>query len=134
MIVLPVEWTLPQQIDRVNFNDYLRGQLSKIIKSKNDIESVIIHLPPVVSKLQRYNIHRLNWITDFKTESKDDNYGNRVMDVVLSKYYVEQLFGEYPFESEVEVPKTEKEILFDNFIKFIEGNFQTEFQNYLNKI
>jgi hypothetical protein len=133
IVVKSNEWNLPQQIDRDNFNNYIREKIANVISRQSEIEKVVIDLPASVTKLQRYNIHRLSILNHFNGESRDDNYGNRIMIVTLSKSYVQELFENYQFAPEV-VPKTEKEILFDNFIKFIEQNFQTEFENYLNNM
>jgi hypothetical protein len=88
----------------------------------------------------RYNIHRLN-NTHFKTESHEDRDGNRVIDVRITKFYVQDLFGDYDFtevivetEQEREVVQTDKQVLFSTLLDFIHTNLNEEFQNYLNTI
>jgi hypothetical protein len=75
--------------------------------------------------------------------SHDDYDGNRIIEVSLSKEYVEEIFKDYNFpEIVLPVPvqitevllKTEKQILFDYLLEFIEKNLADEFKNFLNTI
>lgn len=140
--VSATEWSLfKTPIDRENFNGFLVFLIAPYLKKFTDIQGdIILKFPSTVSKLCRYNIHRLN-NTHFKTDSHEDRDGNRVIDVRITKFYVQDIFSDYDFtevavetEQEREVVQTDKQILFSTLLDFIHTNLNEEFQNYLNTI
>ena len=126
-------------IDRNSFNDFIINHTFPCLMAYNDIEKTIFKLPSSVTKLERYNIHKLT-VTGFDPESYDRN-NERVMDITFSKNYIQKLFENYQFPIQVivETPvqviqKTDKQILFENLMNFIETNLANEFQQFLNTI
>ena len=140
--VSATEWSLfKTPIDRENFNGFLVFLIAPYLKKFTDIQGdIILKFPSTVSKVCRYNIHRLN-NTHFKTDSHEDIHGNRVIDVRITKFYVQGIFSDYDFtevavetEQEREVVQTDKQMLFSTLLDFIHTNLNEEFQNYLNTI
>ena len=124
-------------IDRNSFNDFIINHTFPCLMAYNDIEKTIFKLPSSVTKLERYNIHKLT-VTGFDPESYDRN-NERVMDITFSKNYIQKLFENYQFPIQVNspvqvVPKTDKQILFETLIRFIETSLSNEFQQFLNTI
>lgn len=125
---------------RVSFNNFLRGYIGARMRSFNDCDKIKIEFPAVLTKSDRYNIHKLSITGQFSGNSYD--FGEqRVIELKLSKNYVEELMEGYQFQNDfvvqVEpevVQKSDKQILFDAMIKFIELNLQNEFQEFLKKI
>jgi hypothetical protein len=140
--VSATEWSLfKTPINRENFNGFLVFVIAPYLKKFTDIErQIVLQFPSTVSKVCRYNIHRLN-NPEFKTVSHEDGEGNRVIEVWLTKAYIQDIFRDYDFtevvvetEQESEVVKTDKQILFSTLLDFIHTNLNEEFQNYLNTI
>jgi len=125
---------------RESFNNFLRDYIGARMTSFNDCDRIKFELPTVLTKSDRYNIHKLSIAGEFSGNSYDFG-GERVMELKLSKNYVEELMVNYQFrndfvvdvEPEV-VEKTDKQLLFDTMINFIELNLQNEFQEFLKKI
>ena len=118
-------------INTQTFNNYLISVLSEYIKSQSEIENTTIIFPNCLTKLERYNIHKLNNLWDFKTQTYDKGDG-RFIEVTLSKGYVNELFLNYDFDKPK--VKTEKQLLFETMITFIKQNLSDEFEEYLNNI
>ena len=124
----------------VSFTNFLRDYIGARMTSFNDCDKIKIELPTVLTKSDRYSIHKMSIAGQFTGNSYD--FGNeRVMELKLSKSYVQELMEGYQFQNDfvidVEpeiVVKTDKQILFDTMIDFIEVNLQTEFQEFLKKI
>jgi hypothetical protein len=122
------------------FNTFLRDYIGARLTSYNDCIKINIHLPPVVTKSERYSIHRISKSPDFVGSSYDLG-DDRLMVLKLSKKFVEELMVSYQFRNDfvvqVEpqvVEKTDKQVLFDTMINFIEHHLQNEFQEFLGKI
>jgi hypothetical protein len=121
-------------IERNNMNTYLIAIIAPYIRSYDEIKKTKIFLPKELTKLDRYNIHKLNTRDDFKTFSFDDEKGDRIIEIILSKFYVQRLFFDYQFEQPAQTEKTEKEILFDTIINFVNLNLSAEFQSYMQNM
>jgi len=126
-------------ITRETFDDFLVYIISQCIELHSDIKTTVLTFATSLSKINRYNIHRLN-NNGFKTFSFDDNEGNRIMQITLSKEYVQYIFRDYDFSPAVVPPPlivqppTDKQVLFSTLMSFIHNNLEEEFQNYLNTI
>ena len=109
-----------------------------LLNSLDDCEETIITLPEIVTKEERYKIHRMT--TDgFKAFSYDNKQSKRIMFITLSKNYVTGLFNNHEFkrnnnELKKNNIKTEKQLLLENILIFINNNLQDEFVDYLNTI
>jgi hypothetical protein len=129
-------WSTEFEITRMSFNGFLVNTISPHLVKFIDIEKTVISLPYNVTKFQRYNIHKLSIYPDFKGISYDGYNDQRYMEITLSKSYVQELFKDIPFHEPpleiIAVPKSEKQIIFDNFMDFIQNNFQEEFKIFLN--
>ena len=126
------------------FINYLITVIAGYLKKYTDCEKTMILLPKEVSKLERYTIHKFSIRDQFESHSFDVEDG-RVMNITLSKKYIKDLFFEYNFsivennvienKNMVEfILKTEKQILFEYLLEFIEKNLNTEFQQFLKTI
>ena len=125
------EWTLSgQQVNRAIFEEYLRTIIKPYLTSEENIQKTKIFLPTSLTRIDRYNIHRLNIHQDFVTRSSTNEGGDRSIEVVVSKSYLQEIFDDYIFPSK----KTEKQILFETLIGFIENKLPEELKNYLNNI
>ena len=119
-------------------NCFLIDTISKHITKLEEIQKTAISFPSSLTKGQRYNIHKLSITNEFDAISYQEE--ERFLILTLSKNYVQDLFKGYNFEilhvlnnPPVE-PKSEREILFDTLLAFIETNLSDLFQQYLNKI
>jgi len=125
---------------RVQFNDFLRGYIGARLSSFDDCDKVVIQMPAIVTKSDRYSIHKMTIPGEFMGTSYD--FGEeRMIELKLSKNFVRELMLAYQFRNDfivnVEaepVQRTEKQLLFDNLIGFIESNLQNEFHEFLKKI
>jgi hypothetical protein len=133
-------WNYMGNINRETFNNYLIGILSPYFTSKDDLSKTVITFPRTLSKLERYNIHKLSDIC-FRTLSYDNQYEDRILELTLYKDYVEDLFEGFVFKKpemetadQPEPQKTEKQMLFDTLIGFIESSLGMEFKDYLSTI
>jgi hypothetical protein len=115
-------------ISRDSFNTYIRKIIGGYVSSPNDCQKTTIEFPINLTKQDRYFIHKLSVHNHLRSVSHDDDFGGRFIITTLSKNYVQELFIHY------DVQKTEKQILFDTLILFVENNFQVEFQEYMNTI
>jgi hypothetical protein len=135
--VLPEQWAIINEIERESLKTFLRASIASHLNSFDDCEKTIIKLPRTTTKLQRYNIHRLS-VIGFTSESYDNENEDRIMEIILSKQYVQTLFEGYQFVPRQvniqieEVPKTNKQKLFEALVGFINENLEEEFQNYMN--
>ena len=120
------------QINRISFNNYITSHLVEKFKSFDECCSVFISLPKTVTKMQRYNIHKLTLRNTFVPVSFDNQEDDRMMTITLSKEYVQDLFRDYPFFEQQPEPKTERQVLFDTLVQYINENLENEFQEYLN--
>jgi hypothetical protein len=130
--------------NKITFNQYLLNVIAHHLKSYEDCEKTIITLPDVVSKVERYQIHKFTKINELDPQSYDTDEGERIMKITLSKKYVQDLFKDYEFPIEVEeninetpteiALKSDKQMLFEIMLEFIEKNLSDEFQKYLKTI
>ena len=128
------QWNTVNEINRENIETFFCNVISCFLEKFEDIERTILNLPNTVTKVQRYNIHRLSSF-GFKSQSHGDE-DDRTMEITLEKKYVQALFQEYLFESQqqpTQEPKTEKQKLFESLIGFITQNLDAEFQTYLSQ-
>jgi len=120
-------------LDNRNFlNNFLQSLIALELNNYNNCEKTIITLPMSTTKQERYNIHRMS-ISNQITSESHGNDNNRVIEITLSKDYVQQLFIDYNFENIIP-QKSDKQIIFDNLINFIDTNFNNEFQEYLSNL
>ena len=136
--VLAENFTKELFINRNVFAKYLQTSIAKYIKSYSSLDRVRISFTGL-SKTDRYNIHLMSIKGQIESVSHDEYDGSRVMEVSLSKECVEEIFKDYIFPLTVPTPtevvlKTDKQILFDYLLDFIEKNLADEFKNFLNTI
>lgn len=136
--VLPEQCTTIKEIERKSFNNFLRDRIAPYLTDFEDCQETIIVLPYIITKVQRYNIHRLT-VNGLISESYDDTEGNRIMRIIISKHFVEDLFRDYTFitqDIQVYPPivKTEKQKLFEALLGFINENLLDEFDSYMSSI
>jgi hypothetical protein len=120
--------------NRESFYEAIKTFIAKYI-TKNTIihKTTMVTLPSFLSKGNRYTIHKFT-TKDFVPASHDSD-GERIMSVSCSKEFVEQLFHNYQFNEPVTVPpKTDKQLLFEHMLQFMETNLSNELQEYLNSI
>jgi len=134
--VLPEQWSVVDEISRESINNFIRGIIACHIQKIDDIRRTIIILPRTTTKSQRHNIHRLT-TANFNSASYDNEHEDRIMEIILEKVYVEELFRDYNFNNTNQVsvqiePPNERQRLFDTLISFINNNFENEFNTYLN--
>jgi hypothetical protein len=131
------EWTLygNAPINRITFNEFITNYIAGYLKSYDDCQKTIVRLPETLTKNERYSIHRLSIHNSFDAMSYDVE-DTRVMEITLSKNYILELFLGYEFANDTvaDVPKTDKQKLFESMITFIHENLENEFNNYLNTI
>ena len=131
-------WNYSPVITRESFDTYLVSLIAPFLNNADDIARTTITFPRYVTKQERYNIHKLNNGSDFRTVSYDNQYEDRVIEVTLSKKYVQALFNGHAFQTvtaeQPEPQKTEKQILLDTLLEFINENLAEEFQEYLQTV
>jgi hypothetical protein len=131
-------WTYTPVITRESFNACLVTLITPFLNTPNDIARTTITFPRCVTKQERYCIHKLSLGSDFRTVSYDTQYEDRVIEVTLSKKYVQDLFNGHTFNvamaEQPEPQKTEKQILLDTLLQFINENLTEEFQEYLRTV
>ena len=128
------EWSNVGTIEFESFRNYIRDIIALQISKFEDCEKTVIQLPKSASKAQRYNIHRLS-SRGFTSESYDDENGDRMMEISIDKQIVQGLFKHYEFNNASDaLPKSDKQKLFETLIGFINENFQSEFDTYLNSL
>ena len=122
-------WSFPTPINRETFNKYIVNLISGYIDSKDQIEKITLTFPTCLTKSQRHDIHKLSLYYEFVTASYDTQDG-RFIGVALSKNYLNNLNFNFP---QLKI-KSDKQILFDSLIQFIQNNLSIEFGDFLNKI
>lgn len=130
---------------RESINTFLTFFLAGYFKSMDDIRDTIITLPKTLTKQERYKFHRYTIGYTFYPQSRDVE-NDRVMDLHINKNYLLDIFKNYEFnketepeEEEVQTPaevalKTDKDILFETLLEFIEKNLSEQFENYLKNL
>ena len=123
---------------RASLDLYLMNLIGRSFKTQpfpEQNDGVNIELPHTISKQTRYFLHR--YTTDgFEPTSKDHRSGNRVMTINLSKEYVSRIMKNYiPIGvASSSKPKSDRQIMFDKFIEFINATFPNEMTDYINNI
>jgi len=122
-------------LTRENFNQVLVNIISVFLEQYSNCQKTVITLPMGVTKVERYNIHRLSIHNELSAESFGD-VPDRYMEITISKSYVEDIFRDYNFTpiATEEVLKTEKQLLFETLLTFIQNNLSDEFMDYLRSI
>jgi hypothetical protein len=130
--------------DNLTVNTIRRLFFDAILPSLNsldDCEETIIELPEIVTKDERYKIHRMTmdgFYPDSYDKSSYDGQSKRVMFITLSKKYVEGLFVDHVFKRTIPSfennVKTEKQLLLESILKFIDNSLKDEFSDYLKTI
>ena len=131
-------------INVASLNKFLFDSILVHLKSHSDINKTDILLPASVTKYQRYMFHKLTIRNEFVPESYTNQNGDRVMELCISKNYIEDLFTDYVFPKET-IPvveptptetalKTDKELLFDTLMSFIQNNLSEEFDKWMKFI
>ena len=122
---------------RAMFNSFLQEFIAMSVNSFEECNTkIIIGFPNVLTKSDRYTIHKFTIRGDFEPASHETQYG-RIMTVTMSQKYAMELMKDYPFEVTPEqepVPKTDKQKLFDSMMGFIHQNLENEFNDYINTI
>ena len=133
--VLAENFTSEMLINRIVFNKYLQTSIAKYIKSYDECDRARVSFIGL-TKTNRYNIHLMSIKGQIESFSYDEYDGTRIIQVSLSKQYVENIFKDYNFPvlTQEVLLKTEKQILFDYLREFIEKNLADEFKNFLNTI
>jgi hypothetical protein len=135
------EWdTFVGEITRDNMARWFEVIIPKYLQSHDDCEMTMIKLPATVTKIQRYNIHKLS-TSQFNSASHDTDNGDRIMEIELTKKYVKDLLKDYPFDevvqatppSQIEQPISESQSLFNKLMGYLESNFQQELQVWLSR-
>jgi hypothetical protein len=129
---------------RFLFDQFLRINIVNYLSRFDDCERTVVLLPHILTKAERYQIHRYSIHNKFSAQSFENIDNQRVIEINLSKLYVQELFEDYVFLEPIEEPvvlspieevlKNDKQIIFDELIKFIEKNLADEFKNFLNGI
>ena len=137
--VSPALWNNELVVNRLGFDELVVKVISTYIKGIDELDKFTLVFPSTVTKFQRYNIHKLSIYNEFRTESYDNPNGERMIRVTLSKNYLYDLFEGYIFDNDVTiieepVPKTDKQVLFDTLLSFIQTNLPEQFEVYLASI
>ena len=122
---------------RAMFEDFLRDYIASEFSSYDECSAqIIMALPNVLTRGDRYIIHKFTIRNEFDPASNDTDQG-RVMEISLSKNYVMELMRNYPFPEPAQSPivfKTDKQILFESMLQFIQTNLPNEFDEYMRNI
>ena len=130
------EWDKVKNNDYANrtvFNEIIKDWSLKHYSTFEDIGRLVIKIKASLTKSNRYSIHKLSLAGNFRTISYDDQYYDRVLEISLSKEYMQDIFKDHVFSHITHVEQSDREILFNTLIEFVEKNFKDEFTNYLNK-
>ena len=122
-------------LTREKFNEVLVNIISVFLEQYSNCQKTVITLPMGVTKVERYNIHRLSIHNELSSESFGD-VPDRYMEITISKSYVEDIFRDYKFTPTPTeaVLKSEKQLLFDSLLTFIQTNLPDEFMDYIRSI
>jgi len=96
------------------------------------LSAIQIELPPTVTKVERYQIHKYSLVGKLQSVSRDED-DQRIITLKLTKRYVEDLFENFYVPVEDTTVKTDKELLLHALITFIEKNLYNEFMKFLDK-
>jgi hypothetical protein len=130
------EWDKVKNQDyssRVVFNEIVKSWSANNYTTFEEIGRFVIKIKALLSKSNRYSIHRLSLANNFRTISYDDQYYDRVLEITLSREYMQDIFKDHIFNITDEPEQSDRQILFNTLIEFVEKNFKHEFTEYLNK-
>jgi len=145
VVIEPEIWMAAHLMDvlssKENFNIFLRENIP--LKKYDESCDTIIKLPKDVTKAERYQLHRYTVRDNFEPFSFDKENGDRCMEIFISKKYIQDIFKNYEFPEEIieenelikeEIElKSDKQMLFNTLIEFIEKNLSKEFNTYLKE-
>jgi hypothetical protein len=125
--------------NRNDLENFLIEIISKVVNSLDDLIDTVVILPKEVSRHTRYCLHKLTIRNEFVPSSHDDEDGNRIMHLEISRKYLLEVFKDYRFPVKEEEPltveeiqlKTDKQMIFDDLMLFIHKNLENEFKEYL---
>ena len=140
LTVTPKEWNGKVTTNRTTFNAFMVNIISKYLESYDDCEKTVLTLPSIATKAERYNIHRMTIRNEFDSSSYDNQNDERIMQITVSKKYIQELFKDYVFvvqgtpqQSPAHQP-TANQVVFDKIMDIVNGHFSTEFKEYIEKI
>ncbi len=124
--------------DRKVFDQIVKKWCVSYIQNFDQIEKIVITFPPCLTRSERYSLHKMSLPSSFKTLSYDDQFEYRILEITLSKSYVQDIFRDHIFDKindpqEIE-PLSERKLLFNALIKFMELNLLEEFNEYLDSM
>ena len=124
--------------DRQVFNQIVKKWCVSYFQNFDEVDKIVITFPPCLTRSERYSLHKMSMTSSFKTLSYDDQFENRILEITLSKSYVQDIFRDHIFdkinpEPEIE-PLSERKVLFNALIKFMELNLSEEFNEYLDSM
>ena len=135
IIISSDQWVLDTNLNRDIFDNFLMKIIGENVDRFADIERTVIQFPRTVTKNQRYLIHRLSTLNDFRANSYDNATEDRIIEITLSFDYVSNLMKDYEWPQEVVIEdinqRTDKQILFNAMIDFIQVNLSNEFNKFL---
>ena len=135
IIISSDQWVLDTNLNRDIFDNFLMKIIGENVDRFADIERTVIQFPRTVTKNQRYLIHRLSIQNEFKANSYDNATEDRIIEITLSFDYVSNLMKDYEWPQEVVIEdinqRTDKQILFNAMIDFIQVNLSNEFNKFL---
>jgi len=120
--------------NRESFNEFIKKFIGSKLNNFSECQQTLLILPSETTKQDRYMIHRMSIKNHFIPRSYDI-VDVRFMEITFSKKYIEDILNDFIFPEPipVPVPKSEKQILFESVIKFIENNLLVEFQEYMDQ-
>jgi hypothetical protein len=120
--------------NRVVFNEIIKSWSANNYNTFEEIGRLVIKIKASLTRANRYSIHKLSLANNFRTISYDDQYYERVLEITLSKQYMQDIFKDHVF-NKINQPEelSDRQILFNTLIEFVEKNFQGEFTDYLKK-
>ena len=121
-------------LDRVELEAFVKSCIKEYVNSINDCDITIIELPYSATKSERYILHRMTIKGMFEPVSFTNERGRR-MELQLSKKYVTELFKNDTFEQPGRsLPDiSERQLIFNSLMKYIEDSWNPELMEYLNK-
>jgi hypothetical protein len=120
--------------NRECFNDILISIIEEHLRNYQECEKTVIRLPTCITRSERYTIHKFSLLNKLSSESFGEG-DDRFMEVTLSKNYVQELFHGHTFNTPTEIAlKTDKQVLFETLMDFMETNLHDELAAYMDKI
>ena len=126
--------------DRKVFDQIVKKWCVSYFENFDEIDKIVITFPPSLTRSERYSLHKMSMPSSFKTLSYDDQFENRILEISLSKSYVQDIFRDHIFDKinppqELDTePISERKLLFNALIQFMELNLHEEFNEYLDSM